>query len=224
MRSAAFIAVGLAFAGGDALAQAMTNAAVLATSHESPAATPEESERDWSFSASVYGYFVPDNRDYAQPTISADRGWLHLESRYNYEDLDTGSIWMGYNFSFGDKLSLEFTPMLGGVFGNTNGIAPGYRATLNWRQLELYSEAEYVFDTADSSDSFFYTWSELSWKPVNGFRFGMVVQRTKQYQTDFDVQRGLLVGFSYNELEVTGYIFNPDANQPVAVLGLGWSF
>ena len=224
MRSAAFIAVGLAFAGGDALAQAMTNAAVLATSHEWPAATPEESERDWSFSASVYGYFVPDNRDYAQPTISADRGWLHLESRYNYEDLDTGSIWMGYNFSFGEKLSLEFTPMLGGVFGNTNGIAPGYRATLNWRQLELYREAEYVFDTADSSDSFFYTWSELTLSPMDWFRFGLVIQRTKVYETNLDIQRGLLVGFAYKQANFTTYVFNPDQSNPTAVVSVGLDF
>src|SRR5438034_7336511 len=50
---------------------------------------------------------------------SADRGWLHLETRYNYENLETGSVWVGYNFSGGEKLQWEFTPILGGVFGNT---------------------------------------------------------------------------------------------------------
>jgi hypothetical protein len=36
--------------------------------------------------------------------------------------------------------------MLGGVFGKTNGIAPGYSGTLDWWKLRLYSEGEYVFD------------------------------------------------------------------------------
>ena len=42
-----------------------------------------------------------------QPTITADYGWLHLEARYNYEGLDTGSAWIGYNFSVGDKLTFS---------------------------------------------------------------------------------------------------------------------
>jgi hypothetical protein len=29
--------------------------------------------------------------------------------------------------------------MLGGVFGDTTGIAPGYKGSLNWWKLELYS-------------------------------------------------------------------------------------
>ena len=155
----------------------------------------EADEKAWSFSASVYTYIVPDDRDYVQPTFTADRGWLHLEARYNYEALETGSAWVGYNFSGGEKLAWEFTPMLGGVFGDTTGIAPGYKGSLSWWKLELYSEGEYVFDTGDSSDSFFYNWSELTLAPVDWFRFGLVTQRTRVYQTDRDIQRGLLVGF-----------------------------
>src|SRR5689334_14860242 len=81
-----------------------------------PALEPP-AEPTWSFGASLYAYFVPDAREYVQPTITADRGWLHLEARYNYENLETGSTWIGYNFGGGDKLAWEFTPMLGGVFG-----------------------------------------------------------------------------------------------------------
>jgi hypothetical protein len=111
---------------------------------------------------------VPDSGNYLQPTFTADRGWLHLEARYNYESLDTGSAWLGYNFSGGETLAWEFTPMIGGVFGDTHGIAPGYKGSLSWRKLELYSEGEYVFDTAIPRDSFFYNWSELTLAPVSG--------------------------------------------------------
>ena len=159
-----------------------------------------------------------------QPTIRADRGWLHLEARYNYEALDTGSAWIGYNFSVGEKLTLEFTPMLGGVFGKTTGVAPGYEFTLGWRKLQLYSEGEYVFDTGDSADSFFYTWSELTLAPVDWFRFGLVVQRTKVYKTDFDVQRGLLIRFTYKKADLGAYVFNPDADKPTYVLAVSVNF
>ena len=135
-----------------------------------------------------------------QPTFTADRDWLHLEARYNYEALDTGSAWVGYNFSGGEAVSWELTPMLGAVFGVTDGIAPGYKGTLGWKKLEFYSEGEYVFDAGDSADSFFYNWSELTFAPVESLRFGLVTQRTRVYQTDREIQRGLLAGFSFKKL------------------------
>jgi hypothetical protein len=133
-------------------------------------------------------------------------------------------VWVGYNFSGGEKLAWELTPMLGGVFGETTGIAPGYKGSLSWWKLELYSEGEYVFDTGDSSDSFFYTWSELTLAPADWLRFGLVVQRTKLYQTAFDIQRGFLAGLSYKKVDFTTYVFNPDASRPTIVLALGARF
>ena len=131
MRLLAFIAIGVGLSGAHALAQATTNAALTTATNQTPALTNAAAEKTWSFSASAYTYIVPDSREYVQPTFTADRGWLHLEARYNYEGLDSGSAWIGYNFSVGEKLSLAFTPMLGGVFGDTTGVAPGYKYTLN---------------------------------------------------------------------------------------------
>jgi hypothetical protein len=185
---------------------------------------PSAAAKKWSFSASAYAYFVPDDQDYVQPAFKADRGRLHLEARYNYEDRRTGSAWAGYNFSVGDKLTLEFTPMLGAVFGDTNGVAPGFEMTLGWRKLELYSESEYVFVPEDHLQNFAYTWSELTLAPVEWFRFGLVAQRTRAYQTDLDVQRGLLLGFSYKWADFGAYLFNPDRDHPTLVFSVAVNF
>jgi hypothetical protein len=208
---------------GSALGQMTTNQPAITPKIATPAVAEQPAPPAWSFSASAYAYFPADSQNYVQPTIRADRGWLHLEARYNYEALDTGSAWIGYNFSVGDKLKLDFTPMLGGVFGKTTGLAPGYEFTLSWRKLQLYSEGEYVFDMGDSSDSFFYTWSELTLAPVDWFRFGLVIQRTKVYQTDFDMQRGFLVRFSYETIDLSAYVFNPDVDKPTYVLAVSVS-
>lgn len=181
-------------------------------------------ERSWSFSASAYTFLVPNDRDYVQPTFTADRDWLHLEARYNYEALETGSAWIGYNFSLGEKLTLEATPMLGGVFGNTTGIAPGYKLALSYWKLELSTEGEYVFEVGDSSESFFYTWSELTISPLDWLRAGLAVQRTKVYETDLDIQRGLLLGFSYKKVDFTSYIFNLGWEDPTFVFSIGVNF
>jgi hypothetical protein len=189
-----------------------------------PAVMETNEEKKWEFSISAYAYFVPDDREYVQPTIIADRDWLHLEARYNYEALDTGSAWIGYNFSGGKKFEWEFTPMIGGVFGETDGVGPGYKGSIRWRRFELYSEGEYVIDVGNSSESFFYNWSELTFAPVEWFRFGFVTQRTRAYKSDVDIQRGFLAGFTYRKIDLAIYVFNPDESRPTIVTSVALTF
>jgi len=224
MRTPGVIALAVVLAGDNALAGPTTIAPDSKATNTPPALTEQTDEKAWSFSASISTYILPNDREYVQPTLTADRGWLHLETRYDYENLETGSAWVGYNFSGGKKLEWEFTPMLGGVFGNTTGIAPGYKLSLTYWKFELSSEGEFVFDTGNSEGSFFYTWSELSVSPVDWFRFGLVGQRTRAYQSDVDIQRGLLVGFSYKKIDFTTYVFNLDQGKPTWVFSVGVSF
>ena len=223
MRGSAFLAMAVVLASANALAQTPTNPPTSTVSSQPNAVAEPSTDEGWSFGAAAYTYIVPDT-NYVQPTVTADRGWLHLEARYNYEALDTASVWFGYNFSGGETVAWEITPMIGGVFGDTDGVAPGYKGSLSWWKLELYSEGEHVFDAGDSDDSFFYNWSELTLAPVEWFRFGLVTQRTRAYETDRDIQRGLLLGVSYKALDVGAYFFNPDDEDPTYVISVGLSF
>ena len=202
----------------------LSQAAAQTTPGSTPAGLHDSPTDQWSFSLNIAGYIVPDDRSYASPTFSADRRQLHLGARYNYEDKETGSIWVGYNFSVGDELMLEVTPMIGGVIGNTTGIAPGYLVGLTWKRIELSTEGEYVFDTKDHTGSFFYSWMELTYSPREWCRAGLVAQRTKAYHTDLDIQRGFLVGFSHKRVDFTTYVFNAGWTQPTVVLSLGFKF
>jgi hypothetical protein len=56
------------------------------------------------------------------------------------------------------------------------------------------------------------------------FRFGAAIQRTKVYQTDFDIQRGVLVGFTYKKVDLSALVFNPDAEKPAYVLSVSVNF
>lgn len=195
-------------------------AALLLAGEDAPA----EEEGAWAFTASAAAYFVPEDQDYLQPTVTADRGSLHLEARYQYEDADTTSLWAGYGFGLGETVTFEGTVQLGAVLGATEGIAPGYKATLAWWELSWYSEGEYVFDTHDSASDFFYAWSELAWAPADAVRFGLVGQRTKVYATERDIQRGVFLGFSGKRADFTTYVFNPDDDAPTVVVALAFSF
>ncbi len=48
--------------------------------------------------------------------------------------------------------------------------------------------------------------------------------RTRAYQAERVVQRGLLVGTSIRGLDVTAYLFNPDDSKPILVLAFAVSF
>jgi len=203
---------------------ALAAGSLHAQEEPAPAAPETEQAPAWEFGASVYGYFPPEDTDYGQPTVTADREALHLEARYNYEGHETGSAWFGYNFSGGETVTWELTPMVGGVFGDTAGVAPGYKGSLSWKKLEFYSEGEYVFDTGGSSDSFLYNWTELTLAPVEWFRFGLITQRTRVYKTDRDIQRGVLAGVSFRHLTVTAYAMNPDEQKPNFIFAVGVTF
>jgi hypothetical protein len=187
-------------------------------------AEAEAAADEWSFTVSAYTFVVEDSRDYVSPILTADRGWLHLEARYNYEALDTGSVFAGYNFEWGDEVAIGLTPMLGGVFGDTSGVAPGYRFFLNWKRLEFYSEGEYLFDLDDDSDSFFYAWTELSYSLTDSLRAGLALQRTRAYDSDLDFQPGVLLGVSWKKLDFTAYAFDSGLDAPTLVFAVGISF
>jgi hypothetical protein len=189
-----------------------------------PTPPPEKAANPWTYSLTVDGYIVPDmdGPSYASPVFTADHN-VHLEARYNYENQRTGSLWAGYDFTFGKTVQLALTPMIGGVFGRTTGIAPGLEMSLTYKKVEFSLSNEYVFDTSNSSGSFYYSWPQLTYSPVEWFRVGGVAQHTKALQTGLDVQRGFLVGFSHKKLEFTTYIFDPEQN-PTVVLEVGYSF
>lgn len=208
-----------------ALAGVLALGTATAEAQQEAASAPGAEENGgWELNASLYGFFPPEDRHYAQPTVTADRGALHLEGRYNYEAFKTGSAWVGWNVGVGEKLRLDATLMVGGVFGNTRGVAPGYELTVSYGRFELYSEGEYVIDVEKSGEDFFYNWAQLGYSPLDWLTVGLASQRTRAYQTGLDVQRGLFVGFTYKNVSLTTYVFNPGWEKPTVVSCLAVSF
>ncbi|HEU4386211.1 MAG TPA: hypothetical protein VFV34_00340 [Blastocatellia bacterium] len=189
-----------------------------------PNPSTQTAKKEWAFSASAYTYLVPHAHVYVNPNFTADRGKLHLEARYNYESQETGSLWVGYNFSRGENLVFEVTPMLGGVFGELNGVAPGYLCSLTYKKLDFSSQGEYVITPGHREDSFFYTWSELGYSPLPWFRAGVVAQRTKAYETPLEVERGVLAGFTYKKASFVMYVFDLEKSEKPVVAAVVFNF
>jgi len=180
--------------------------------------------KPWAFSLTVDGYIVPSEESYVDPVFTADHHWLHLEARYNDENLHTGSIWVGYNFSWGKNLVFEFTPMIGGVFGRTTGIAPGIEASLTYKKLQFSLSNEYVFDTGDKAGNFYDSWPQLTYSALEWLKFGLVAQHTKAFETKFKTQPGFFLGVGHKNLEFTTYLFDVGRTDTSAVLEVGYTF
>lgn len=180
-------------------------------------------QKEWNFSAELNAYFFPGEFT-GIPVFKADHNRLHFEARYNYEDEKTFSAWAGYNFEGGKEFQYSITPMAAIVAGRSNGIAPGLELNFAFRKFDLYSESEYLFDVNAKENDFFYSWTDLSYAPGDFFWFGLSAQRTRLYQTELEIQRGLLVGGAYYNWELSGYLYNLFFDEPFVLLCLSANF
>lgn len=186
-------------------------------------AQEKDSLRPWEIGADLNTYIFSDYV-FLLPVVRADKGALHLEARYNYEDLNTFSAWAGCNISGGKNWEYTITPMIGGVIGNSNGVAPGLEFTIAHKKFELYSESEYLFELSDKTYSFFYNWTDLTYAPKDWLWFGLSGQRTRLYQTDLEIQRGLMVGAGLKNWELTGYLYNLFFDEPFVIFTLSFNY
>ena len=200
-------------------------AAVLASPAVARAQESGEADR-WKFAAYVDAYLDPEESTYFVPTVFADRGSLHLEGRYNYEDFDTGSLFAGWAFLIGGTTEyLKLTPMLGAFFGSANGVAPGLEVEARWWRLAYWLESEYAFNVEDSSEDFFYSWSELNLYLFPFLWVGGSLQRLKLVDTSREVDVGPMIGFGnvgrpHVSLSLYGYGLGTSARWFLATLAL----
>jgi hypothetical protein len=212
-----------------AVASILLLSALTCSAQEGSGTSPSGSGADkpgWAYSATGMYYSFGDQSDFLLAVAIAERGPLHLEARYNYEAVDAGSLFAGWKFSGGDKLTYDLTPIIGAVFGAKQGIAPGFEASVAYGIADFYTEAEHVYDTNAKEDSFTYAWSELGLSPLEWLRFGLVGQRTRLYSSSRDIQQGAFAQFiTPGKVTLGLYVFNPgDSNDSFAVFSLAAKF
>ena len=182
-----------------------------------PAAQPA-----WEFALTAYPTVVQGaDNNYTSAIATANRGALHLEARYSYEAVGARSAFVGWNFSGGDELTWEITPLLGGVWGPLQAFVPGVKLSLAYRRFDFYLEGEYV---DDGDEPYTYAWSELGFAAQDWLRIGLAVQRTRIFGEERDIQRGPFAQVSWDRFTLGGYWFNPGADDQIFVGSIGVSF
>lgn len=192
-----------------------------------PLNTPEAGARadtPWTFGVTAYPTLVQGGQNYTSAIAIADHGALHLEARVNYESIGARSAFVGWNFSGTGDIVWRLTPMLGGAWGTTQAAVPGFEASIAWKGLDFYIEAELVRDNAERTSSYVYAWSELGYRPVEWLRAGLAGQRTKLYGGERDFQRGPFLQLTWERATVGAYWFNPATSEQIFVGMLSFAF
>ena len=189
-----------------------------------PSAFAAGDAEGWQFGITAFPTIVRGGENYTSAIAMADRGSLHLEARVNYESIGARSAFVGWTFSGGETVTWELTPLAGGAWGDTRAFVPGLEASVAWRSFDIYVEAEYVRDSGERDDSYFYAWTELGYRPLEWLRLGIAGQRTRAYDNERDIQRGPFVQFTWRRLTIGGYWFNPGSSEQVFVGSFGATF
>ena len=182
------------------------------------------SKPSWEFGITAYPTVVRGGDNYTSAIAVADRGPLHLEARYNYESVGARSAFVGWTFSGGETLTWELTPLLGGAWGTTQAFVPAVEGSVSWRQFDFYLEGEYVRDNKEQTSSYWYAWSELGYQPAEWVRIGVAAQRTRAYGGEREIQRGPFAQFTWRNITIGGFWFNPGSSEQVFVGSIGATF
>jgi hypothetical protein len=137
------------------------------------------------------------------------KNW-YAEARYNYEDAETFSLYLGRAFT-GETNTLNYSvvPMLGASMGRWQGISTGLNINIDLNNFFFSSQAQYSRSTSGYGDHFVYDWSEIGYQSLKWLYAGLSVQHTHGRYIGHDVQPGFMIGFTFNRFTIPVYTFEP---------------
>jgi hypothetical protein len=136
------------------------------------------------------------------------RKW-YAEARYNYDDAETFSLYLGRAITGGKRLNYSLVPMLGGSIGRFNGLSTGLNIELELNKFFFCSQSQYSRSTSGYGEYFVYNWSEVGYQSLKWLYAGLSVQHTHDGVTGNDLQPGFMVGFTFERFSIPIYTFDP---------------
>ena len=160
-----------------------------------------------SYYAPVLGYHIGGN-------------W-YVEGRYNYEEINTGSLYVGKTFEHETLMSYtSITPIIGAVAGTFKGGAIGANVELDYRRLVFSSQSQYTFSIENKTTNFVYSWSDLEYRIKRWLALGVSLQQTNVYSNKGTFEKGVFIMLQYKSVSLPVYLFNPSTNDRYYVVGL----
>jgi hypothetical protein len=171
-----------------------------------------------------YGYIHQPDEPALVPILrfETNKQW-HCEMRYNYEDAKTLSLFGGKTFTTGNALACKITPMAGFSAGNFTGISLAANTEATWNKFYLWAQSQYSKATKTNIADFFFNWSELGYEITDNFFAGLTMQYTREIGFN-KLEPGFTAGFSYKDVTIPIYVFNPFQHGSYFVFGLTYEY
>jgi hypothetical protein len=167
-------------------------------------------------------YYVGAGRPlYMVPVIGYHTtGNWYIEGRYNYETINSASVYFGKTIKKKALISYSITPIAGLVAGRFNGGSIGVNAELDYKKFYFSSQSQYTFSIENKATNFTYSWSDLTYRLKTWVSAGVSLQQTNLYKATGTFEKGILIKAEYKFFSFPLYIFNPLTNNRYFVLGL----
>jgi len=151
------------------------------------------------------------------------RSGVYAELRYNYEDINTVSLFGGKTINGGKAVQFSITPMVGFSAGTFTGVSVGLNGEAEWKDFYLSAQSQYSVGTKQHVADFFFNWSEAGYAISGNFFGGVAFQYTRQTGVS-DAQPGFVAGFTAGNFSLPVYLFSPFKQGRSFIVGLNYDF
>lgn len=147
----------------------------------------------------------------------------YAELRYNYEDLQTVSLFAGKTFSGGNAFEYSLIPMIGYSVGRFSGVSFATTTEASWKNFFIWGQTQYSIGNKKSTPDFFFNWSELGYNVSDYFFAGLAMQYTSQEGEQY-FDPGFVAGLNWKNVSAPFYVFSPFKKSYYFVLGLNYEY
>lgn len=148
---------------------------------------------------------------------------IYAELRYNYEDVNTVSLFCGKTIAGGNNLRYSLSPMAGFSAGQYTGTGLACNAEAACGNFFVSSQLQYCKALKKECTNFFFSWSEAGYSFLKIFFAGAALQYTLQAGLQAG-EPGLLAGFNFGNISVPFYLFNPFRADQYLVIGINYEY
>ena len=152
--------------------------------------------------------------------FQAKNNW-YAELRYNYEDAQTASLFVGKNFSGGNDFEYSVIPMIGYSVGKFTGLSFATTTEATWNRFFIWGQTQYSAGSKKSIPDFFFNWSELGYNISGNFFGGLAMQYTVQEGEQY-FDPGFVAGVNWKNISVPFYVLSPFTRGCYFVLGFNY--
>jgi hypothetical protein len=153
----------------------------------------------------------------------SEKGWSG-EVRYNYEEEGAFSLYAGKTIGGQKKMVYSISAMAGLVMGSYSGASLLLNGDVLYKKIELSFQSQYTFSMQDQNRSFFYSWSDVSFRASQIFSTGVSLQQTRYYQSYMNWQPGFFAKAHFGNWAFPLYIFSPGKSGSVFIMGLTFNW